>query len=37
MTLAGEADETIAEDLATGHSARVGRDRVVLGRFSHGL
>ena len=36
MTLAGEADETIAEDLATGHSARVGGDGLVSGRPSHG-
>ena len=36
MTLAGETDQTVGEDPSFGHSARVGRDRVVSGRPSHG-
>ena len=36
MTLAGETDQAVGEDLPLGHSPRVGGDRVVSGRPSHG-
>ena len=36
MTLAGQTDEAVREDPALGHRPRVGGDRVVSGRPSHG-
>jgi hypothetical protein len=36
MALAGQTDETVGEHLSLGHSLRVGGDRVVSGRPSHG-
>ena len=37
MTLAGQTDEAVGEDLPLGHGARIGGDRIVSGRSSHGV
>jgi hypothetical protein len=36
MARAGQPDEMVGEDLPLGHGARIGGDRVVSGRASHG-